>query len=61
MISVIHVVSNLHSSSGGPSRSIVQLTDALAKKEELSVTLFSQKLQGKSYAFKRKQSQQYSI
>ena len=46
MISVIHVVSNLHSSSGGPSRSIVQLTDALAKKEELSVTLFSQKLQG---------------
>ena len=44
MISVIHVVSDLHSSSGGPSRSIVQLADALAKKEDLLISIFSQKL-----------------
>jgi len=44
MISVIHVVSDLHSSSGGPSRSIVQLTDSLANNEDLLISIFSQKL-----------------
>ena len=44
MISVIHVVSDLHSSSGGPSRSIVQLTDSLGNNDDLLISIFSQKL-----------------
>lgn len=44
MISVVHVVASLHSSAGGPSRSITQLADSLVKKEQLDVTIFSQKL-----------------
>jgi glycosyltransferase involved in cell wall biosynthesis len=47
-ISVIHVVPDLHSSSGGPSRSIVQLTDSLARRKEMLVTVFYQQLLGES-------------
>jgi hypothetical protein len=44
--SVIHVVAGLHPSAGGPSRTVVQLTDALARHQELAVTLLTQSLIG---------------
>lgn len=44
-LSVTHVVAGLHPSSGGPSRMVVQLTDALANQPEV-VTLLSQSLAG---------------
>jgi glycosyltransferase involved in cell wall biosynthesis len=43
---VIHVVADLHTKSGGPSRSIVNLIDSLSKENQFSITLFSQKLIG---------------
>ena len=43
---VIHVVADLHTKSGGPSRSIVKLIDILSKENQFSITLFSQKLIG---------------
>ncbi len=45
-LSVTHVVAGLHPSSGGPSRTVVQLTDALANQSEVVVTLLSQSLAG---------------
>ncbi|HLS54425.1 MAG TPA: glycosyltransferase [Zeimonas sp.] len=45
-LSVIHVVPGLHPRSGGPSRTVVQLTDALAIQPEVVVTLLSQSLVG---------------
>lgn len=44
--SVIHVVAGLNPRSGGPSRTVVQLTDALATHPEVAVTLLSQSLAG---------------
>lgn len=45
-LSVVHVVAGLHPSAGGPSRTVVQQTDALARHAELDVTLLSQSLVG---------------
>lgn len=45
-LSVAHVVPGLHPRSGGPSRTVVQLTDALANQPEVAVTLLSQSLAG---------------
>jgi len=45
-LSVVHVAAGLHPRSGGPSRTVVQLTDALARQPQLSVTLLSQSLAG---------------
>lgn len=45
-LSVIHVVASLHPRSGGPSRTVVQLTDALVDEPDVSVTLVSQSLAG---------------
>ena len=41
-LSVVHVVAGLHPSAGGPSRTVVQLTDALASHPEIDVTLLTQ-------------------
>lgn len=43
---VAHVVAGLHPRSGGPSRTVVQLTDALANQPEVAVALLSQSLAG---------------
>lgn len=43
---VMHVVAGLHPNSGGPSRTVVQLTDALAGQPNVDVTLLSQTLAG---------------
>ena len=43
-LSVAHVVANLHTSAGGPSRTVVHLTDALANHSELDVSLVTQML-----------------
>lgn len=45
-MSVVHVVAGLHPSAGGPSRTVVQLTDALASHPDVDVTLLSQTLAG---------------
>lgn len=45
-LSIIHVIDCLHPRSGGPSRTVVQLTDALSTNSELDVTLLSQGLTG---------------
>lgn len=45
-LAVVHVVAGLHPRSGGPSRTVVQLTDALARQPGLVVTLLSQSLAG---------------
>jgi len=45
-LSVVHVVAGLHPRSGGPSRTVVQLTDSLARQPQLTVTLLSQSLAG---------------
>lgn len=45
-LAAIHVVAGLHPRSGGPSRTVVQLTDALAKHVELDVTLLTQSFNG---------------
>jgi glycosyltransferase involved in cell wall biosynthesis len=43
---VIHIAPTLHPSAGGPARVVVDLTSALAAKEELCVLLVSQGLPG---------------
>lgn len=45
-ISVLHVVAGLHPNSGGPSRTVVQLTDALAQESDLAISLLTQSLAG---------------
>lgn len=45
-LSVTHVVAGLHPRSGGPSRTVVQLTDALANEPGVAVTLLSQSRAG---------------
>jgi len=45
-LSVTHVVAGLHPKSGGPSRTVVQLADALAAHPEIAVTLLSQSRTG---------------
>jgi len=45
-LSVVHVVASLHPSAGGPSRTVVQLTDALARHAGVDVTLLSQGFAG---------------
>lgn len=45
-IGCCHVVAGLHPKFGGPSRTVVQLTDALARHKELAVTLLTQGLFG---------------
>jgi len=42
MISITHVVAGLHPRAGGPSRTVVQLTDALARNSEIDVSLICQ-------------------
>lgn len=39
---VLHCVPTLHPKAGGPSRTVVQLADALAKHDELDVTIITQ-------------------
>ena len=41
-IEIIHIIKDLHASSGGPSRTVVQLSNALAKHPDIDVTLLSQ-------------------
>lgn len=48
MISVIHVVAGLRQSSGGPSRTVVQLCDALAGSSQLDVSLLFQDKNGEN-------------
>lgn len=43
---VVHVVAGLHPRAGGPSRTVVQLTDGLARRSGQSVTLVTQRLAG---------------
>lgn len=45
-LSVVHVVAGLHPRAGGPSRTVVQLADALAGHPDVDVTLLSQTLAG---------------
>jgi len=45
-ISCIQVVAGLHPSEGGPSRTVVQLADALAEKKDLSVSIYTQSYTG---------------
>ncbi len=45
-LTVMHVVAGLHPSSGGPSRTVVQLADALASRPDVDITLVSQTLEG---------------
>jgi glycosyltransferase involved in cell wall biosynthesis len=45
-LDVVHVIAGLHPMSGGPSRTVVQLSDALASTESVTVTLLSQSLVG---------------
>ena len=47
-LSVTHVVAGLHPRAGGPSRTVVQLADAIASQPELVVTLLSQSLAGEA-------------
>lgn len=46
MMSALHVVPGLHPKGGGPSRTVVQLCDALSKRSEFDITLLSQGLKG---------------
>ena len=46
MMRITHVVAGLHPQAGGPSRTVVQLTDALAKQSGLDVALVTQQLAG---------------
>ena len=48
MMSITHVVAGLHPRYGGPSRTVVQLTDALARTEESAVILLTQSFIGDS-------------
>ena len=41
-VSVAHVVAGLHPKSGGPSRTVIGLCDALARQSELDITLLCQ-------------------
>ena len=41
-ISILHAISTIHPSHGGPSRSVVQLVDAIANFSELDVSLVTQ-------------------
>jgi glycosyltransferase involved in cell wall biosynthesis len=43
-LSVVHVIASLDARHGGPSQSVVQLVDALARCQDLDVTLLSQGL-----------------
>ena len=43
-LGVLHVTSSIHPNSGGPSRTVVQLTDSLAAHADLRVTLLTQSL-----------------
>lgn len=45
-ITVVQVVASLHPRAGGPSRTVVKLTDALAKSVDLEVLLLSQGRKG---------------
>lgn len=45
-MSITHVVAGLHPQAGGPSRTVVQLTDALAKQSGLDVALVTQQRAG---------------
>lgn len=45
-IAVLHVIAGLHPSSGGPSRVVVDGTDAMALQPGLSVTLLAQAVPG---------------
>lgn len=45
-LSVVHVVAGLHPSHGGPSRTVVNLTDALARQSNIDVVLLTQGLLG---------------
>lgn len=40
---VLHVVAGLHPNAGGPSRTVVQLTDALARIPDVAIALLSQR------------------
>jgi len=42
MLCVCHVVASLHADAGGPSRTVVQLTDTLACREDMITLLVSQ-------------------
>jgi glycosyltransferase involved in cell wall biosynthesis len=46
MMNVTHVVAGLHPQAGGPSRTVVHLTDALADQPGLKVALVAQSLTG---------------
>lgn len=43
-IAVLHVVASLHPNAGGPSQTVVRLTDALAEQAGISISLMSQSL-----------------
>lgn len=45
-ISVVHFIPGLHTHEGGPSRSVVCLTDAIASIADISVTLISHSVSG---------------
>jgi glycosyltransferase involved in cell wall biosynthesis len=45
-LTAMHVVAGLHPSSGGPSRTVVQLADALASRPDVDIMLLSQTLEG---------------
>ena len=45
-LDVVHIIAGLHPKSGGPSRTVVQLADALASTGSVTVTLLSQSLVG---------------
>lgn len=46
MMRITHVVASLHPQAGGPSRTVVQLTDALARNVDLDVALVTQQISG---------------
>lgn len=41
-LAILHITAGLHPASGGPSRTVAHLTDALADQPELAVTLLTQ-------------------
>lgn len=47
-LKIFHTIENLHEKSGGPSRTVSQLTDALAKFNVVEVSLISQFLIGET-------------
>lgn len=45
-IGALHFINGLHLRDGGPSRSVVRLTDSLAQDESIDITLISHSIAG---------------